>query len=153
MKPVFFIVCMFCLFFGCKSSDQLVKRQTIGEKIESKNYTISFNKADPLREKNVSLTSGYTLTIENDSIYSLLPFFGKASYTSSTDRNEIRFREPHINYQLRSAKKDNYEIRFNVKRADYQYEFLLWVYDNDKCALTVNSPQRESITYYGKINR
>ena len=55
-----------------------LKEQTVKEKIESENYRIDINTAYPRRGRMIPLTSIYSVTIRNDSVFSQLPYFGRA---------------------------------------------------------------------------
>ena len=54
------------------------QEQIVGEKIESENYRIDINTAYPRRGRMIPLTSIYSVTIRNDSVFSQLPYFGRA---------------------------------------------------------------------------
>lgn len=157
-KEIYFLGILLLLLSGCGSTktltlEQQAKKQAIEEKLVTNDYKINFNQVVPSRMESRHLTSGYTLTVKNDIVYSFLPYFGGASHVPfNPNEGGIKFQEPYSDYSMRPTRKgDGYEIRMNVKMSEYQYSLFLTVFDNGSAALSITSPQRDSISYYGEI--
>lgn len=131
------------------------KIQEVTQKIQSKDYTISVRYANPMRGSQFYLTSDYDLRIKNDSAFAYLPFFGVA-YSAPYGGGEggIKFAEPMKEYSLFSNKKsDGWEIRFKVKAKEDYYEFFMSVFNNGSAMITVNSINRQGITFTGDLKK
>lgn len=123
------------------------------QKIENRNFTIRANYANPLRMRQVFLTSEYTLKIKGDSAFAYLPYYGVA-HTAPMDPSEggIKFSELMIDYTSKPTKKsDGREISFKVNTREYNYQINLTVFFNGSSTISVNSYQRDPITFYGEM--
>ena len=84
-----------------------LKEQTVKEKIESENYRIDINTAYPRRGRMIPLTSIYSVTIRNDSVFSQLPYFGRAYSIPYGGGQGLMFNAP-IDGKTRSSKNQLY---------------------------------------------
>jgi hypothetical protein len=148
-------ICMFLVFnTSCsflKTTPEIV--QEVTQKVQSKKFTVSVNTANPLRMRQFYLTSEYDLQIKNDSAFAFLPYFGVA-YSAPYGGGEggIRFAEPMMNYSLKSNKKSNgWDIYFKIKAKDSIYEIYMNIFNNGSSMFTVNSFNRDAITFNGEI--
>ena len=131
------------------------KASEITKKIESKNFTINVNYANPLRMKPVFLTSGYSLRIKNDSAFAYLPYYGVAQ-VAPIDLSEggIKFETLMSKYQIHSNKKsDGWYIQFNVKQNESEYEVFINVFNNGNAIVSINSYERDVISFNGEVNQ
>jgi len=158
MKKQFSYIATFLLFFMSSCSTLRTAPETIKvitEKIESKNFTVGVNYANPLRMRPVYLTSEYEIRIKNDSAFAYLPYYGVA-HVAQFESNEggIKFAEPMIDYTMKSNKKLNgWDIRFKVKSKATQFDVLLSIADNGNSTITVNSYDRDMISFNGEIKK
>jgi predicted component of type VI protein secretion system len=77
MKTKLIFYALLVLFAACsslKTAPDVIREIT--RKVESKDYTIAVNYANPLRMRPVYLTSEYEVRIKNDSAFAYLPYFG-----------------------------------------------------------------------------
>lgn len=79
-----------------------LKEQTVKEKIESENYRIDINTAYPRRGRMIPLTSIYSVTIRNDSVFSQLPYFGRAYSIPYGGGQGLMFNAPIDQYTMAS---------------------------------------------------
>ena len=156
MKPTFFCTVIAVFFFlnACtllKTTPESA-RENLG-KIDRKDFTVKANFANPLRMRQVVLTSEYDLRIKNDSAFAFLPYFGVA-HTAPMNPSEggIKFSEPMLEYNSKPTKKDDgREISFKVNTREYNYQINLTVYQNGTATFVINSYQRDAITFYGEM--
>ena len=130
-----------------------VSIQDLTQKVQSKDFTVSVNTADPLRMRQFYLTSEYDLQIKNDSAFAFLPYFGVA-YSAPYGGGEggIKFAEQMMNYSVKSNKKSNgWDIYFKIKDKDNVYEIYMNIFNNGSSMFTVNSFNRDPITFNGEI--
>lgn len=144
------------LFFvvACSSSKTTPKAiNEITRKVESKDFTVEMNYANPLRGKHIYLTSGYDLCIKNDSAFAYLPYYGVA-YTAPYNSSDggIKFAEPMSDYVMTPHKKaDGWDIRFKVNSRSGVYNLALNVFNNGSTTLSVESYERDMIRFDGML--
>lgn len=152
------LFCITCLMFFFMSSCTSLKTasETVNEitrKVESKNFTVVVNYANPMRMKPVFLTSEYDLRIKNDSAFAFLPYFGVAHVAPmNPSEGGIKFAEPMTNYTVSPNKKSNgWDIRFRVKSKESVYDIGMDIFNNGSSTITVNSYERDMITFNGEV--
>ena len=129
------------------------KIQEVTQKINSKDFTLVVKYANPMRGRQIYLTSEYDLRIMNDSAFAYLPFYGVA-YSAPYGGGEggIKFSAPMKDYTIQSNKRSNgWEIRFKVSAKDNDYDFFISIFNNGSAMITVNSFNREAITFTGEL--
>jgi len=132
--------------------------ETIGEvtrKVESKDVTVTVHYANPLRMKQVVLTSEYDLRIINDSAFAYLPYFGVAySAPYGSSEGGIKFAEPMTDYAIASNKKSNgWDIHFKIRSKEDVYEIFMNIFNNGSALFSVTSQKRDMISFSGEIKR
>lgn len=158
MKTLLICSTFALLFFMFACSSSKTAADTIREithKVESKDFTVSVNSANPFRMKHVMLTSEYDLRIKNDSAFAFLPYYGVA-YSAPYNSNEggIKFAEPMTDYSMVPNKKSTgWDIRFKVKSKEYIYEIYMNLFNNGSAMFSVSSYQRDMISFNGEIKR
>ena len=136
-----------------KTAPETIKE--INRKVESKDFTIAVNYANPLRMKPVYLTSEYDVRIKNDSAFAYLPYYGVA-YTAPYNSTEggIKFAEPMSEYKIIPHKKaDGWDIRFRVKSKLTVYDFSLTIFNNGSSSISVSSYEKDRINFIGEVKQ
>ena len=146
------------LFFMTACSSTKTATETIGEvtrKVESKDVTVTVHYANPLRMRQIVLTSEYDLRLKNDSAFAYLPYFGvaySAPYRSS--EGGIKFAEPMTDYAIASNKKSNgWDIHFKIRSKEDVYEIFMNIFNNGSALFSVTSQKRDMISFSGEIKR
>ena len=158
MKTQLIYYTFMLLFFmtSCSSSKTTLEiKNEITKKVESKDFTVNVNYANPLRMKQVALTSEYDLRIKNDSAFAFLPYFGVA-YVAPYGSSEggIKFAEPMTDYSITPNKKSTgWDIQFKIKSKQTSYEFFMNVFNNGSTTFIVSSFERDAITFHGEVKR
>ncbi|MDD2415405.1 MAG: DUF4251 domain-containing protein, partial [Parabacteroides sp.] len=73
-----FMTCIHVLVAQSKEEKKELKAKQVKELVEAKDFKITVDRVLPMKGRSRSLTSEYTLTIKNDSVFSHLPYFGQA---------------------------------------------------------------------------
>lgn len=139
---------------SCASVETTDKNtNSIANKVIGKNYTIDVRMAGPMRSKTIPLSYGYELKIKADSAYAYLPYFGVAhSVALGNTDGGIKFDEPIRDYTITSNKKNNgWDISFKVNSRDYDYRINLNIFNNGSTSFTVNSTDRDMISFTGEV--
>lgn len=156
MKSQIIFLSFVVLLFASACSSIKTTPETVAAitaKVESKDFTVRFNYANPFRMKQVSLTSEYTLKIKGDSAFAYLPYYGVAHVAPfNSSEGGIKFSSPMIEYsETANKRKDGWNIRFKINSGEYHYDLLLDVFKNGRSSLHVNSYERDPITFYGEL--
>lgn len=144
------------LFFmtSCLSSKTAPETiNAVTHKVESKDFTVVVNYANPQRMRPVFLTSDYHLRIKNDSAFAFLPYFGVA-HIAPLDPSEggIKFAAPMDNYTITPHKKSSgWDVRFKVRSKESVYEIFMNIYNNGSSTFSISSYERDMISYNGNI--
>lgn len=103
--------------------------------------------------RNVNLTSEYDLIVDSLKAKAFLPFFGRAySVDYGSQDGGFKFNEKAENYTMSfDEKKGIYQINFQVKTKNDQLQVFLSVGIGGYASLTINSNNRETISYYGEV--
>lgn len=128
-----------------------LKEQTVKEKIESENYRIDINTAYPRRGRMIPLTSIYSVTIRNDSVFSQLPYFGRAYSIPYGGGQGLMFNAPIDQYTMVMGKRGAAKINFTAKSPKDQFRFRITIYSNGSSSIDVDMQNRESISFSGDL--
>ena len=128
-----------------------LKEQTVKEKIESENYRIDINTAYPRRGRMIPLTSIYSVTIRNDSVFSQLPYFGRAYSIPYGGGQGLMFNAPIDQYTMSMGKRGAAKINFTAKIPEDQFRFRITIYSNGSSSIDVDMQNRESISFSGDL--
>lgn len=106
----------------------------------------------PAKGRSQTLTTPYSVTVKDGKVDSYLPYFGRAYNASygGTDSPMI-FEAPIENYTVEDAKKGGYTIKFSARNKNDRIEFTFNVSSNGSSTLSVNSTNRQHISYYGDL--
>jgi hypothetical protein len=155
MKPFITAALFIFLLPGCKSGNNLSKQEAISlmnEKVASSCYIFVPQTAIPMSGRSISLDNSYSLKVSKDTIQSYLPYFGRA-YTvpiSSSDGG-TKFVSTDFNYNISNKKKGMWNVTIETKDVPVRYKLLLKIGDSGYGTLIVQETNRQSISFYGKI--
>ncbi|MDR1881172.1 MAG: DUF4251 domain-containing protein [Prevotella sp.] len=140
---------------GCKSRENLSKQEIISQiadKIENQNYTFVPATAMLASGKFVSLGYPYSLSVSKDTVNSFLPYFGRAYVAPApTDEGGIKFTSTDFDYTITKGKKDMWEAMIRPGDNWKRYTLVLQIGDTGYTTLTVQDINRQTISFYGKI--
>ena len=178
MKKTTILSAIILIFISCGSSDLKSTREMnkiLDEMMADRAFQIASSWAQPqvtlamqqlsnaglfptgstVGNIDISSTSNY-LKMENDSVKAELPFYGERQFGGGYNNNEgIAFEGIPNDLQIEKAKKDAYDIRFNIRDKNSSaesYQVYIKLFPNLTSTITVNSNQRYSIQYRGKVN-
>jgi hypothetical protein len=147
---------MFLLALGClagkaqTSADQ--KKQSLQTIINSKKFSFIAQSATSKKGTTVQLSTGYGLSLFQDSLQVDLPYFGRAytaNYPSDNDMG-IRFASHNFSYLADSTKKGGWRITIKPKDVRVMAIYLS-ISSSGYCSVNINSSDRDPISYYGTI--
>lgn len=135
-----------------RAAKEAVLTIKIDSLIDAHDYTFVARSANPMGWTTIHLTSRYDLSLKNDSVYVHLPYYGRA-YRASFHWNEggIQLNEPVEEYNV-ELKKGIYHISFIAANQNDRYRFRLSVSRSGYASLTVNSNNRQAISFNGILD-
>lgn len=128
------------------------KKEAVVRSIRSGHYKIDVQTALPMSGPSVPLSARFSLEIRNDSVFSDLPYFGRAYSIPYGGGDGLQFSAPVQDYTVEIDKKGTAEIRFMVRNSEDQYEFSTKIYSNGSTSIQVNMQRRQSINFHGQLN-
>lgn len=136
-----------------KAARKAAKAKEISEIVTNKQYRFIAQKTITSGGRNVTLTSEYDLVVDSLQAKAFLPFFGRAySVDYASQDGGFKFNEKADNYTMSfNEKKGLYQISFQVKTKNDQLQVFLSVGTGGYASLTINSNNRETISYYGEV--
>lgn len=128
------------------------KKEAVRQLIVSENYKIDVNTAMPMRGRNITLSSPYSLEIRNDSVFSYLPYYGRAYSVPYGGGSGLIFNAPLKEYTMDLDKKGNAVIKFSARNPEDFFEFSAKVFSNGTASIDVIMQNRQSISYRGELD-
>ena len=121
------------------------------EQITNKNFTITIDQVAPMGKRTIKPTSTYTLKISNDTIYSNLPYYGRAYNAPYGGGETLQFEKKAENYTCKKTKRNNIRCEFNIRTKDDHYTFQIEIFKNGTARISVTTLYKQAITFYGTI--
>jgi hypothetical protein len=143
-------------FTSCKSSGKMpdaAVQQKITQSIENRDFKIIVNQMIPMSGSARHLTSLYSLKLKQDSVFSYLPYFGRAYSVPYGGGQGLTFDGVVEEYQQKRNAKGVYQISFKSKTPEDTYSFSVEIYDNGSSQIRVNSHNRQSISFLGEVEQ
>lgn len=125
--------------------------KAVKEQVESENYKIDVSTAYPHRGKVAHLTSSYSVTVRNDSVFSHLPYFGRAYSIPYGGGEGLIFNAPIDEYKMETKKKGAMKVNFTARSKDDRFQFAITIFANGTTSMEVSSQNRESIGFSGEL--
>ena len=153
MYSTFVLVLFLTACSSTKTTSETIS--AITRKVESKDITVTVHYANPLRMRQIILTSEYDLRLKNDSAFAYLPYFGVAySAPYGSSEGGIKFAEPMNDYAITPNKKSNgWDIHFKIRSKGDIYEIFMNIFNNGSALFSVTSQKRDMISFSGEIKR
>ncbi|MFV0375853.1 MAG: DUF4251 domain-containing protein [Mangrovibacterium sp.] len=129
------------------------KAAEVKKLIGSGDYVFVANSAQPMAFRRINLTSNYELKMKGTSAEAWLPYFGRAYQADYGDTDGgIKFKEEAQGLKTSfNERKKSYEIQFEVKTVKDNYTLYLSVGLSGYADLTVNSNNRQPISFTGMV--
>ena len=153
MYSTFVLVLFLTACSSTKTTSETIS--AITRKVESKDITVTVHYANPLRMRQIVLTSEYDLRLKNDSAFAYLPYFGVAySAPYGSSEGGIKFAEPMNDYAITPNKKSNgWDIHFKIRSKGDIYEIFMNIFNNGSALFSVTSQKRDMISFSGEVKR
>lgn len=169
MKNYIAIILSLSIFLvGCGSSSELSKEsrkaekeaekaaefQEILELVKTGNYRFSVQSASPMGGKTIQITSTYTMDKFEGKYDAYLPYYGRAYSASYGGDGGVEFKgEAEEEKLVIKDDKMMAELSFEMKTENDLYSLVLNVGGSGFGTLIVSSQNRQTISYYGRLDK
>lgn len=144
------------LLVGCSSSKKIAPLQEgdAFKLVDLHQFTFVADNVSPFRGRMRNLTSDYSITVNNDSLNSYLPYFGRATQAPmNPSESGLQFTLTNFSYKVAEGKRKEKEITIIPRdRTDIQQLYFV-IFDNGSGTLNVTSTYRDPITFNGHLLR
>ena len=147
-------VCACAVLCGCATSEERAAQKAemarnVTKALNERNYKISILRMNPMRGSSRSVSYGYSVEVRNDTLFSYLPYFGRAYNVPYGGGKGLNFSHPIENYQEYQKKNGQRHIEIGLTNEEDTYLYTIEVFDNGNSSVEVLSRQRERIFYTG----
>ena len=171
MKKIFsiFAVLSIMIFTTSCSSQSGLPVEVVSALVANKKFTFVAERANPLDgtvnnvimnmpgamgNRILNLDPGYELQVNENKLSVNLPYFGR-TYNPEYGSRNIGFNFDSEDYVLLSSdgKKNTKNLSFTIKDQPHFKQFYLEIQPNGKAVLSINSNDRQPISYFGYITQ
>jgi hypothetical protein len=144
------------LLGGCATSEERAAQKAeqvkkVTAALNRRQYKIAIARMYPMNGPSKTVTYGYSVEVRNDSLFSYLPYFGRAYNVPYGGGKGLNFSAPIGSYQEEVAKNGKRRIEIGLTNEEDTYLYILEVFDNGSSTVSVTSRQREQISYSGDM--
>ncbi len=149
------------LLLACSTShlstkERLEKNSLIAQQVKNQVDSLDFDAEVtymyPSRGLGRALDYGWNVRIKNDSVYSYLPYYGRAYQLPYGGGKGLNFSCPVQSYKIHQNGDGKIKVVFNVRNEEDRYVYTFYIYNNGSFDLNVFANQREQINFTGKLN-
>lgn len=128
-----------------------LKAQEIEQLIDSKSFIFQANSLTSNTGYHKMLNSEYDFIVKNDSVFSHLPFWGRAYSHDINEEGGFKFEEKSTDYDLVNLKEKGYQISLIAKVDKDNYQIQLNISKQGYARLVIISTRKSHISYNGQI--
>jgi len=136
-----------------RAEKEAKKKAEIKKLMDSDDFIFQATHALPLGGGSIFLNHDYDVHLKKDSVFSYLPFYGVAYHIEYGGRNSgFIFEEPVEDFS-KEFDKNNYLVKFKVDHGNDNVVFTFHITELGYATLNINSTNRQSISYYGYMEK
>ncbi len=127
---------------------------SIKNMLDSQKFVFVAEMVNPLRGRTRQLTSLYDVTVQNDSLVSYLPYFGRA-YTAPLNSSEagIQFTSTKFSFHATQLKSNKWDLVVKPNDVISGPELRFTIFDNGSASLMVTSNSKDPISFSGHLKQ
>ena len=145
------IISLSTLSAQTKRERREVKSKEVKELIEAEQYKIEIHTAYPQQGRAIQLSANYSVEIRNDSIFSYLPYYGRAYSIPYGGGEGLNFRAPLKEYKMKTDKKGSTRITLTTQSKEDRLEYRITIFPNGSASIDITMQQRQSIRFAGEL--
>lgn len=160
----FGFVAMMLVMMGCSATSgisdgmtraerKILTASRVRERLAKRHYKIDITMMQPQNFPARALTTPHFVEVAGDSIYSYLPYYGRAYSVSYGGGAALDFEARITAYsEQRIERKHLTRCRLLVKTDEDSYVFTIEVFDNATSTVDVHSQNRDFILFSGEMD-
>ncbi len=163
MKKILFALFTLLILVGCattmengvkmtKAEKKAQQIATVREVLDDRYYSVEIDMMHPQRYPSKQVSFGYSLTIHGDSIYSYLPFLGRAYRVPYGGGKALHFEALIDDYREGYDKDGLRRIEILTHNEEDRYLYIVEVFETGSASVYVSCENREHIHYTGEID-
>lgn len=129
-----------------------VTAQAVMDAINNRSFTIDIDRMSPRSMPARSLNYGYSLRLSGDSIYSDLPYVGRAYRVPYDGGHALSFSGLLSGYSVTRSKKGFTRVEMTYEDSEDHYYYVLDIFDNGFSTLECVSRERDRINFSGQVD-
>lgn len=134
-----------------KQSRKACTEQAVAQALDARNYRIRVDYMNPLKGRSRPLTTSYSLTVRNDSLFSYLPYAGEAYNVPYGGGKALNFDAPISTYEMKEGKRGRKEIKITTTNEEDTYTYSLTVFSDGSTHIHVLPNRRQAISFNGQM--
>lgn len=136
---------------GKAKADEAIA-QRVQNQVDSLNFDAEVTYMYPARGSGRVLDYGWNVRIKGDSIYSYLPYFGRAYQLPYGGGKGLNFSCPIQTSKIQKESKGRIRAVFVIRNEEDRYIYSFKIYNNGNFDLNIRADEREQIDFTGKLN-
>jgi len=160
-KRLFFALALVALFVtSCsvtkltpeeKAARAAAKAEAVTQALQDRNFTIEVDYMTPRYGVSRRVDFGYELTVHGDSVYSCLPYFGRAYRLPYGGGVGLNFVATMQAWRLTQMNNEMQRLEIEVRNEEDTYLYTVDVFSNGRANIDVYSQNRDGIGYTGEM--
>ena len=147
-------VALMLLTMGCATSQQRAEQKAatqkaVTEALTNRHLRINVRSMSPFRYASRTVSYGFYLEINGDTLKSCLPYMGQAYQAVAYTSEGLNFEAPIVSYHETRPKKNMTRIDLETKTREDFYHYTLEIYDTGTAYIHVRCQYRDSISFDG----
>lgn len=157
----FSLICIVAIIISfllaqCSSSRKYQKldKDDVAKLVQDHNFIFIAQNMQPMRGPQRTLNSYYDIKIENDTLESFMPYFGRAFIAPiDPSKGGLQFTSNDFEYQLSNPKNDQWNITIIPHDVSEVQQMTFTIFGNGNATLNVNSTHRDPISFSGYLQK
>jgi len=134
-----------------KAERRLARQAQVQQRLDERRYTIEVEMMHPTGLPSRHLNSDFSLEVIGDSIYSYLPYVGRAYEIPYGGGKALHFSGRVSYYRSAPVKDDLTRIEFGIENEEDRYIYTLEVFDNGSADIDIICQRRDRISFSGRM--
>ena len=145
------------LWSSCATSEEKAAQMAqlsanVTNALNNRDYKIAIDRMYPMRGSSRHVSFGYSVEVRNDTLFSYLPYFGRAYNVPYGGGKGLNFSAPIESYRESQPKDDRRHIEISLSNDEDTYQYIIDIFTNGSANIDVIPRERDRITYYGELD-
>ena len=159
--PGLFLSLALLLMVGCgglrmtpeqKQAEKERVASLVQKKLDERAFVIDVNYMIPRRGRSRSLTGGYAIAVNGETVDSHLPYAGVAYNVPYGGGKVLTFKDKILEYHDSGLAGDSRTVIFKTDNGEDTLVYSITVFGNGTATINVQCRNREAISYRGVLN-